>query len=455
MSGPKRNFWSGQIDDVVEACQDGWRVLKHQGPGEITFWFIALAIGITAGAAAVGLREAISFLQATIYNVDDVRRLHSFAAAIPWYWVLITPIVGGLVVGFILTRFTPDGRVRSVADVIEGAAMHDGRVETKAGLASAAASLITLSTGGSTGREGPVVHLAGVISTFVSKRINADGITGRDLLGCAVAAAVSASFNAPIAGAIFALEVVLRHFAVHAVAPIVIASVAGTVVSRLNFGNVTEYALPPESALAFYIELPAFLMLGLVSGLVAVILMRSIFLADDYGTHLQQKFRIPAMLRPAIAGAMLGAIAILAGVLKARETGQGCEMEMAQSDAAAYMDWYRIETCRAYLRPDDQVTGNPSDDYERRAPGLAGMWEGVRYQIYEAADGHVLFNVPSDANYGCLSHRNRDEMVAGARVEVAPYKQDPADFVLWKPSSEAQPGWESPWGRGRPGWHIE
>ena len=310
MSGPKRNFWSGQIDDVVEACQDGWRVLKHQGPGEITFWFIALGIGITAGAAAVGLREAISFLQATIYNVDDVRRLHSFAAAIPWYWVLITPIVGGLVVGFILTRFTPDGRVRSVADVIEGAAMHDGRVETKAGLASAAASLITLSTGGSTGREGPVVHLAGVISTFVSKRINADGITGRDLLGCAVAAAVSASFNAPIAGAIFALEVVLRHFAVHAFAPIVIASVAGTVVSRLNFGNVTEYALPPESALAFYIELPAFLMLGLVSGLVAVILMRSIFLADDYGTHLQQKFRIPAMLRPAIAGAMLGAIAI-------------------------------------------------------------------------------------------------------------------------------------------------
>ena len=77
-----------------------------------------------------------------------------------------------------------------------------------------------------------------------------------------------------------------------------------------------------------------------------------------------------------------------------------------------------------------------------------------RGHAYEA-DGHVLFNVPSDANYGCLSHRNRDEMVAGARVEVAPYKQDPADFVLWKPSSEEQPGWDSPWGRGRPGWHIE
>jgi cysteinyl-tRNA synthetase len=72
-----------------------------------------------------------------------------------------------------------------------------------------------------------------------------------------------------------------------------------------------------------------------------------------------------------------------------------------------------------------------------------------------SADGHVLFDVPSDPNYGCLSHRNRDEMIAGARVEVAPYKQDPADFVLWKPSSPEQPGWDSPWGRGRPGWHIE
>ena len=72
-----------------------------------------------------------------------------------------------------------------------------------------------------------------------------------------------------------------------------------------------------------------------------------------------------------------------------------------------------------------------------------------------AADGHVLFNVPSMPAYGRLSGRNRDDQIAGARVEVAPYKRDPADFVLWKPSAPDQPGWDSPWGRGRPGWHIE
>jgi len=77
-----------------------------------------------------------------------------------------------------------------------------------------------------------------------------------------------------------------------------------------------------------------------------------------------------------------------------------------------------------------------------------------RDHAYEA-EGHVLFHVPSDPTYGALSGRSRDEQVAGARVEVAPYKRDPADFVLWKPSNKDQPGWDSPWGNGRPGWHIE
>jgi cysteinyl-tRNA synthetase len=72
-----------------------------------------------------------------------------------------------------------------------------------------------------------------------------------------------------------------------------------------------------------------------------------------------------------------------------------------------------------------------------------------------AAEGHVLFSVPTMSDYGKLSGRSRDELIAGARVEVAPYKKDPADFVLWKPSTPEQPGWDSPWGRGRPGWHIE
>jgi chloride channel protein, CIC family len=298
------------LHDLARACRDAARVVKTRGPNQLQFWFIALAIGIAAGVAAVLFRLGITALQTTVYGTDNILLLHSFAAGLAWYHLLIIPICGGLVVGVILDRFTDDGRVRSVADVIAGAALSQGRVEVRRGLASAVASMITLATGGSSGREGPVVHLAAVLSTLVCRWINANGITGRDLLGCAVAAAVSASFNAPIAGALFALEVVLRHFAVHAFAPIVIAAAAGTVINRLVFGDVTEFVLPVQNALGFYVELPAFLILGLVCGLVAVILMKAIFWADDIASAVQAKTRLPRYLRPAVAGALLGGLAI-------------------------------------------------------------------------------------------------------------------------------------------------
>ena len=113
---------------------------------------------------------------------------------------------------------------------------------------------------------------------------------------------------------------------------------------------------------------------------------------------------------------------------------------------------------------DMAALGNLDPDFEPRATEhIGGMIElveklldsGHAYAGTGEAEGHVMFDVPSMPDYGKLSKFNRDELVAGARVEVAPYKKDPADFVLWKPSTDDLPGWESPWGRGRPGWHLE
>jgi cysteinyl-tRNA synthetase len=118
-----------------------------------------------------------------------------------------------------------------------------------------------------------------------------------------------------------------------------------------------------------------------------------------------------------------------------------------------------VRTTDAY-HEDMAALGALPPDIEPRATDhveqMIAMTERLiaRGNAYEA-DGHVLFAVATDENYGKLSGRNRDEMIAGARVEVAPYKKDPADFVLWKPSTGNQPGWDSPWGYGRPGWHIE
>ena len=116
-------------------------------------------------------------------------------------------------------------------------------------------------------------------------------------------------------------------------------------------------------------------------------------------------------------------------------------------------------TTRAF-HEDIAALGALPPDVEPRATAHIAEMIALIEKLIEAgnayeADGHVLFHVPSAPRYGALSGRNRDEMIAGARVEVAPYKRDPADFVLWKPSDESLPGWESPWGRGRPGWHIE
>ncbi|MEL6125734.1 MAG: chloride channel protein [Pseudomonadota bacterium] len=300
------------LSQAVRGARDHWSAVwkrvQRNGPGQLQFWLIALCIGIAGGVIAVMFREGIAFLQELFYGETD-EMLHSRLSELPAVWVIGIPILGGFIVGLILWMFTPDGRARSVAHVIEGAALRRGRVEREAGLASAVASMITLSTGGSSGREGPVVHLAAVVASWVSDALKSNQVTARDLLGCAVAAAVSASFNAPIAGALFALEVILRHFAIHAFAPIVIASVAGTVVSRITLGNTPEFVLP-DRALDFYVELPAFMILGMISGFVAVVMMRAIFIAEDIGDRVQTRLRLPTPLRPALAGAILGCIAV-------------------------------------------------------------------------------------------------------------------------------------------------
>ncbi len=303
-----QNFIQSRWRTAREEIGIGWKTLRHRGPSQLQFWLIALVIGVAAGMAALGFRVGISYLQEFFSGASD-KSLHSKLSELHWAWVLGIPIAGGLAVGVILQLFSREGRVQSVADVIEGAALREGRVNQREGLVSSLTSLITLSTGGSTGREGPVVQLGAVISSYVYKLIRADGITARDLMGCAVAAAVSASFNAPIAGTLFALEVVLRHFAVHAFAPIVIASVAGTLVSRWQMGNVTEFVLPAGN-IGFYAELPAFLLLGLVCGLVAFILIRTIFIAEEVGDLVQRSTHMPNWLRPGVTGALLGAMAI-------------------------------------------------------------------------------------------------------------------------------------------------
>ncbi|TYP69301.1 cysteinyl-tRNA synthetase [Stutzerimonas stutzeri] len=120
----------------------------------------------------------------------------------------------------------------------------------------------------------------------------------------------------------------------------------------------------------------------------------------------------------------------------------------------------RTEETIGWYHADMDALGAARPDHEPRATAYVGQMIAMTAELiakghaYEA-EGHVLFDVRSFPDYGTLSGRSVDDMIAGARVEVAPFKRDPMDFVLWKPSSDDLPGWDSPWGRGRPGWHIE
>jgi len=130
----------------------------------------------------------------------------------------------------------------------------------------------------------------------------------------------------------------------------------------------------------------------------------------------------------------------------ARESGEGIE-----AVATKFAKIYREDLTALGVAP-PSIEPKATDHIE---PMIAMMQRLIDDGHAYAAEGHVLFSVKSYEAYGALSKRSLDDMIAGARVEVAPYKKDPCDFVLWKPSSDEEPGWDSPWGRGRPGWHLE
>ncbi|MDH3335529.1 MAG: chloride channel protein, partial [Rhodospirillaceae bacterium] len=214
-------------------------------------------------------------------------------------------VVGGLVVGVLVRIGLPENRPHGVADVIEASALKGGRMSLSDGLRAAIVNAISIGSGASVGREGPAVHLGAALAANIAKRLNLRRSVSRTLLGCGVAAAVAGSFNAPIAGALFANEVVIGHYALKAFAPVVISSVAGTAISRAYYGDFPAFTVPSH-AIATYFEFPAFVLLGIISGLVASMLVRAIIKSQDFSENLD----LPRWLHPMLGGLAVGVMAI-------------------------------------------------------------------------------------------------------------------------------------------------
>ena len=265
---------------------------------------VAAVVGVLVAYAAIGFRMSISSVQWLSYGVFP-DRLVSRLAELPMWQILLVPTAGGLLVGLFLHFLMPGGRPMGVAHVIEAMALRNGRMRFLDGIAAACVSIVSLGVGASAGREGPMVHLGASIAGVVTKRLSLSPHLARTLLGCGVAASVAASFNAPIAGVFFALEVIIGHYALSAFAPVVISSVAATVICRAHLGELPAFLLPQFGINSLW-EFPAFMVLGAVCAIIATIFMWSIF----YAERVVDSLPIPNWLKPAAGGLAVGAIAV-------------------------------------------------------------------------------------------------------------------------------------------------
>ena len=272
--------------------------------GQLMLSVLAMGIGAVTGGGVIVFRETINVMQTTFFGGSE-GSLFEQAALLPWWQIILVPTLGGAVIGIASKYLMPDGRPQGVADVIEASALRGGQMSGLVALKAALINAASIGFGASVGREGPAVHFGAALGSWLAKALGQTRSVSRTLLGCGAAAAVAASFNAPIAGALFASEVVIGHYALSAFAPIVIASVTATAVSRYYFGDYPAFLIPEHTIQSLW-EYPAFIGLGIVAGFTAMAFMKGIMAANS----LSQKVPAPNWLKPAMGGLMVGIIAV-------------------------------------------------------------------------------------------------------------------------------------------------
>ncbi|WP_051928788.1 chloride channel protein [Thermopetrobacter sp. TC1] len=265
-------------------------------------WLLAALIGVATGYAVLLFRTGIGAVQWLWLDIWQENIVASKASRTHPFIVFLGPVIGGAVVGLLLVWLAPHRRASGVADVIEAAHVRHGVIGWKDGLMSAVITMISLGAGASAGREGPAVHIGASVASQMFRPFRQLKVAQRRVLMAAgAAAAVAASFNAPIAGMLFAHEVILGHYALSAFVPTVLASVAGALIIRSHLGDQPAFRLP-ELTIHSHFEMPAFLLLGLLAGFVAVAFLRAVEAADLKARQIP----MPLWLRPVAGGVIIG-----------------------------------------------------------------------------------------------------------------------------------------------------
>ena len=264
---------------------------------------LGIVAGTLASLAAIGFVELVALLNDWLLISPRSR----FMAGDPLLLTAATicvPAAGGLAVG-VLHRYMPDRRPHGPPDVIRAAHLQDGRMPARAGFLSALTSAISLGSGASVGQYGPLAHLGATLGSFVARIDRNSRWMGTAGVGCGAAAAIATAFNAPIAGIVFAHEVILRHYSLRTFAPITVAATIGYVVANIVFERPPLFRVEAVSVNAAP-EFLGFVLIGVVGAFVAVLYMRAIL----YAGRLARTLPIADWSKPMLAGAALGLAAI-------------------------------------------------------------------------------------------------------------------------------------------------
>jgi CIC family chloride channel protein len=258
----------------------------------------AIIVGLGGGLGAVVFRWLINGF--TYISFEVMRDWLSFMG--PAY-VIIVPAIGGLLVGPMIYFFAREAKGHGVPEVMEAIALRGGRIRPVVVIVKSLASSLCIGSGGSVGREGPIVQIGSALGSTLGQTLKLSDERIRNLVACGAAAGIAATFNAPIAGVIFALEVILGEFSVGYFSTVVISSVTASVVGRIAFGNIPAFVIPKYSLVSPW-ELLLYVLLGVLAGLVALLFVRTLYWFED----IFDAWRFPEYIKPVVGGLFVGAI---------------------------------------------------------------------------------------------------------------------------------------------------
>ena len=264
---------------------------------------LSVVVGVGAGFGALIFRWLIGFFHTIFFDYGTL--LFSQITAHPKLLIPLIPMVGGLLVAPITYRLAKEARGHGVPEVMLAVALRGGIIRPFIALAKSIASSICIGSGGSAGREGPIVQIGSALGSTVGQIFKMSGNRVKILVGCGAAAGISATFNAPIAGVLFALEIILGDFTIHAFSPVILSSVIATVISRAFLGNFPAFFVPAYDLVSVW-EMPMYIGLGLLAGVFSVLFIKVLYKSED----LFEAWKINSYLKPAFGGLMLGILGI-------------------------------------------------------------------------------------------------------------------------------------------------